>query len=416
MNIKEITEKYRDLINMGGFARTPIQTQVAVDFMTANASNIDFVFDDVDDIFKLIALMTSRDDPQSFQTLLKNGFDINTVNSSFETCFTKDSNFHRKIIFTTLAYDAGARFTKKNSQDKNFFQIALEGNSSKEVKDFLMSLPEFLNSTQEVGEGGMTLFHTAVEKGDVETVKQILSQGFDVDAHYTHKELKGNSMTKRAIHIACEKRNIEMLKLLIKNGADVNYKTSNGKTPLELVLEKDRVTDRNDDKTKRFELIDFLIKSGTNRESLNEAFKKIMLDAAQSMNKDFFAFDAAIKLSEYGADMNFSLDDGSQIIHLAAISGHFEIFKLCVKAGANINGRNNNGDTPLILASHAGRIHNLSDKIIMALAKIGADIHATNNKNESAIDILSKQGKAQLLEFLLTTSEEKTSIRLSCQN
>ena len=69
--------------------------------------------------------------------------------------------------------------------------------------------------------------YDAVEKGNIEAVKQHIAAGIDVNA-------KGGLIGGTPLYGAVAFGNKEIVELLIANGADVNAKDRNGITPLDM--------------------------------------------------------------------------------------------------------------------------------------------------------------------------------------
>jgi len=70
--------------------------------------------------------------------------------------------------------------------------------------------------------------HKATEQGNIETVKQHLAAGTDVNA-------KGE-LQATPLHFAAIDDHKEIVELLIENGADVNAKRNTGSTPLDFTI------------------------------------------------------------------------------------------------------------------------------------------------------------------------------------
>ena len=71
--------------------------------------------------------------------------------------------------------------------------------------------------------------HDAVEKGNIEAVKQHIAAGTDVNA-------KGGMIGGTPLYGAVAFGNKEIVELLIANGADVNAKDDVGDTPLDMAI------------------------------------------------------------------------------------------------------------------------------------------------------------------------------------
>ena len=73
----------------------------------------------------------------------------------------------------------------------------------------------------------------AIEKGDIEAVKQHLAAGTDVNAK------TGSGWTP--LHYAAREGHKEITDLLLTSGADVNAKTDAGETPLDNAIKYKRI-------------------------------------------------------------------------------------------------------------------------------------------------------------------------------
>lgn len=94
---------------------------------------------------------------------------------------------------------------------------------------------------------------------------------------------------------------------------------------------------------------------------------------------------AVKKLIEAGSDLNIrEPSGGSSPLITAATFGHTDIAIALIKAGADINLKNNDGSTPLITAAFFCRTD-----ILQALLDAGADRDMRNNSGATALDVVS---------------------------
>jgi len=107
--------------------------------------------------------------------------------------------------------------------------------------------------------------------------------------------------------------------------------------------------------------------------------------------------DRLLKLIELGTDVNKVLDDnGNTMLHLASSTG---VTDALVAAGANVNAKNNNGDTPAMAAMAAGR----TDAAYSLLRSDQIDI--INNNGQSILDLALSNG-TYVVERLLSEHGE----------
>ena len=80
---------------------------------------------------------------------------------------------------------------------------------------------------------GKETLHDACDKGDIETVKQHLASGADVNA-------KDDAFRATPLNWAAFGGHKEIVELLISEGADMNVKCSNQNTPLDVAIKYKR--------------------------------------------------------------------------------------------------------------------------------------------------------------------------------
>ena len=236
----------------------------------------------------------------------------------------------------------------------------------------------------------------AVEKGNIEAVKQHLTAGTDVEvkdgegwtllqmaAGEGHKEIaelliaKGadvNAMNAdglTALFAAILGPHKEMAELLIAKGADVNAKGFFGMTPLNMA---------NDEGEK--EMADLLRKhGGKTAEELKGGGP--VAEASQPKPPTAKTPDASLREAAMfgkieavkqhiaaGADVNAKDEWGTTPLHSAASEGHKEVVELLIEKGADVNAKDVDGDTPLDWATHPSN-PNASAELANLLRKHG---------------------------------------------
>ncbi len=178
----------------------------------------------------------------------------------------------------------------------------------------------------------------AIEKGDIEAVKQHLAAGADVnaktgggvtplhDAAFGHKEIAELLIDKGAdvdaqdvngwtpLHSTAYEGHRGIVELLIVKDADVNAKDVNGRTPLDLGIFTS-------------EIADLLRKHG------GRTAEELALRIA-AFGGDLAGVQAQL---DAGADVNTKDGDGWAPLHYSANYGYKEIVQLLIGNGADVN-------------------------------------------------------------------------------
>jgi len=96
-----------------------------------------------------------------------------------------------------------------------------------------------------------------------------------------------------------------------------------------------------------------------------------------------------------GADMNRKNDQGDTVLHIAASLGRTDFAELLIAHGADVNVRNKFGETPLHVAASAGS----KDVLALLIAK-GADLNATNPRGRTPLHVASEIHDKSAVEVL----------------
>ena len=138
-----------------------------------------------------------------------------------------------------------------------------------------------------------------------------------------------------SIHDAARDGNIKAVEQHLAAGTDVNAKDVDGWTPLDMANDK--------------ETADPLSKHGGKYRGELEAEESIHIAA------EFGHLEAVRQHLAAGADVNAKDDDGQTPFYIAAQSGNREVAELLIAKGADVNAKAKSGWTPLHEAAIFGR-------------------------------------------------------------
>jgi ankyrin repeat protein len=114
-------------------------------------------------------------------------------------------------------------------------------------------------------------------------------------------------------------------------------------------------------------------------------------------------WDIAKLLIGKGADVNIQGTDGGLPLHCAANHENTEIIELLIKEGAQIDVKNLWGNTPLCLASQRG-----CNKTVQFLISKGADFSAKSNEGWTALHYAYKCGHKEVQKILIQAGASDT--------
>lgn len=207
---------------------------------------------------------------------------------------------------------------------------------------------------QRIAAGGMTL-HQAVRYSDEEAVRTLVSMGEDINAISEAKSFEGLS----PLAVACRTCNIPMTSLLLELGADPSLKNSAGEPPVAAMFSP-----------------------------------QIRMHAPKNLYRDRLAEQLVALLVQYDFDLDSNLNDqGDCLLGLACASQDVRgtgtnsvahmIVEEAVRLGADVDRKNDAGQTPLML-SCTGKSRDWED-VQLALLDGGADVTLRDVEGNTAL-------------------------------
>jgi ankyrin repeat protein len=179
----------------------------------------------------------------------------------------------------------------------------------------------------------------ATQKGDVKTVKAILSVNPDL------AKIK-DKWGRTPLHFAVDINNVEIIECLIGSGADVDAIDVYAWTPLFRAIDKGKK-------------------------------------------------EAAELLINKSADINHGMEDGFKAVHLASSVGNTELLELLLQRGANQHAKDRYGLTPLHIAAAYG-----FNSIVELLISYKTDMNAKSIDGGSAIHFAQAGGNQEIADLI----------------
>ncbi|MDE7273001.1 MAG: ankyrin repeat domain-containing protein [Lachnospiraceae bacterium] len=242
-------------------------------------------------------------------------------------------------------------------------------------------------------ESGNTPLIYACLKSARDLVKLLLDNGADVSL--------GNQKNRTPLHFAAESGNYQIISLLLDAGADVNCTDNNGVTPL-MVLAQNGRTDAALKLLQNPE-IDISIKDNGSRMAIDYATTSGLRDLVQALS-------AAEHADAYG----------NTTLHHACWNNQGEVVKaLLEKDPASVNKRNNDGESPLLLATRQSNLMIVELLLTAGAETDNADIHGVMPLHVAAGNGDLFVGKALLAagaDIGKKTIEGQTPLILAAQN
>ena len=212
------------------------------------------------------------------------------------------------------------------------------------------------------------------EHPDLETIKNLLSQGADIE------QKDSNGFT--ALLIAAKHGQNSIAEILLEKGAAVDVFVADF-TALHFASHNNHT-----------KVIELLIKYNADVNAIGNDERWTALHMAV-MNGSEEAVHVLVNVDN--VNLNAKNGHGTSALHLAVKNGFDKIVKPLIDHGADINiTMSNDGRTPLHVASCRG-----SYQSAVLLLKAGADIHKVDGSGYTALLLAAAQDKKELVELLL---------------
>ncbi len=271
----------------------------------------------------------------------------NQQTNFYQTTNTSQEGFYEFKDVPTGDYEL--KIDASGFASKEISQVSLSGEITQNLQLAVPAMQEVVqvggNNNQESFsvDGGISISVSlsklilAVEENDIEKVVKRIQMGDRINAK--DKNYDGNT----ALHIAVENGNVQITRYLLSAGAKVNSKNAEKRTPLMLLDEDASV-----------ELVQVLLTYGAKVNAFNRQGDTALILAAESANPEVVQY-----LLSAGANLNAQNVEGRTALLNAVDSKNTDVVKLLLGAGANPNVQDNKGETAMTLSSDSDEIKQL---------------------------------------------------------
>jgi len=184
--------------------------------------------------------------------------------------------------------------------------------------------------------------------------------------------------------LACQNNNPELVNILLEYHADINIKNDKNYTPLHIAVSNDRSS-----------TVKTLLEHHADVTAEDTDGNIPLILACQNQNPEIMEM-----LLEYHSDVHHKNKLGCTGMHYVKDQ---EMIRILLNYKANINERNNKGDSIINILCYPKNKKNKKIKNTLTYAlDHGADINNINNDNENALIIASANGNMDIINLLLS--------------
>ncbi len=352
-----------------------------------------------------------RGHPDVIRALLEAGADKDAVMPGYrQTAAMLAARYHPDEAVMKILIQAGVDLSVSGSDGRNALMLAASYSGNPEVLKAIVSAGQ---SVRTLAFSGYDLLKQAARwnRDNTAMIQTLLDYGMDVN-------VQGRS-GESALMLAAQFNSIEVVRLLLEAGAEPNVVDRNGRNVLtyamsnytdnegivRILLEKGvnaNVRDSQDRSLGYYMLakcspdtLRLMLKNGFDAKEVGNDGVPVLMQAARSNPHA----EVIRILLEQGLDVKNMQDRmGVGVLGYAAFSNpNEEIIRMLLDAGCPVNGKSQNGDTP-VLSSAA----NNNMKVMQLLLDVGGELDVKNNAGETPLMRASRSNpNPAMVPFLL---------------
>lgn len=301
--------------------------------------------------------------------LINNGADLKERSWSGQYYFIEVANSNQLDVIK-LFLSRGCEANMSALSGRTIFIHAIQNGSLPHIK-LLQEFGADMNARDITGQPAL---HMALGQNRMDIVTFLLEHGADPNV----MDLTGTTMISSALH----KKKYELVKILLARGADPNATGLLGKGILWAILQNKDMEDE-----VKVELIRTLLARGANPNQVDNWGESIMTLVITQGNTEILR-----TFLTHGGDPNKKIKDDTFLLYCLD-RARVEDIKLLLTHGADANGTDSKGRTPLIEALQTN-----NHALVQVLLQFGADVNKMGQiKPLTLARLLGNQEFAQML-------------------
>ncbi|MGQ3889210.1 ankyrin repeat domain-containing protein [Legionella sp. CNM-1927-20] len=288
-------------------------------------------------------------------------------------------NGHVELISKLLAAGADIHYT--NKKYGTALHLAVRGNHPEAIAALIKNGAD-INQPNEQGE---TPLHLALQIGNIEAAIALIKNGANVD--------KSSNNIESPLHVAVRKGYIEVINALLERNVNVNQTNADCETPLHVAVKNNKLL-----------AIKALLKKGAELNKYDFFYQTPLYIAVEKGYTEAIS----VLIEDKGADVNKACTDYRESpLYVAVYRGDEQTVAALIKAGADVNQANSEGQTPLIAAAVTGNVNIVSALIAVEGCRFDTYKASIEEIEENVQEYGDKEAKERAKKFIETRKADE---------
>ncbi|KAL3853732.1 hypothetical protein ACJMK2_017249, partial [Sinanodonta woodiana] len=288
-----------------------------------------------------------------------------------------NAGYGGNIHVLNILLEKGLDIMARTDTLENILHLAAENSQLPMVKYLIEMYPFLITQTDNKG---TTAVHYAATGGNLQILMALLEKGLDITAQ--------NNYGENVLHFSATTNHVLMIKYLLESCTDLlKHTTKIGRTPLHYAASQGDVS-----------LIEALMQAGSDINARDNEGSNVLHLAA--LNKNVSTVDYLLKTYPHLAQD--IMNDEHDVLHLCARGGSISVMELLLQEGLDIKARSRCGNTVL----HVAALSKQLEMVNYLIKKYPQLIHMTENQGFTALHGAAQAGDVQVMQSLINAGSD----------